>query len=80
MKERETNEERRTRLVNLCRHLHILVMALHIANLARRRANDRIRRAKQQEGPREGVFPVSISISLFTTIAIVLIYGITHNV
>ena len=30
VKERETNEERQTRLVNLCRHLHISVMALHI--------------------------------------------------
>ena len=28
--ERETNEERQTRLVNLYRHLHISVMALHI--------------------------------------------------
>ena len=27
---RETNEERQTRLVNLCRHLYISVMALHI--------------------------------------------------
>ena len=27
MKKRETNEERQTRLVNLCRHLHI---SLHI--------------------------------------------------
>ena len=33
--------------------------------LARQRANDRIRRAKQREGPREGVSPVSISITLF---------------
>ena len=30
VKERETNEERQTRLVNLCYHLHISVMALHI--------------------------------------------------
>ena len=30
VKERETNKERQTRLVNLCCHLHILVMALHI--------------------------------------------------
>ena len=30
VKKRETNEERQTRLVNLCHHLHILVMALHI--------------------------------------------------
>ena len=33
--------------------------------LARQRVNDRIRRAKQQEGPREGVSPVSINIILF---------------
>ena len=30
LKKRKTNEERQTRLVNLCRHLHISVMALHI--------------------------------------------------
>ena len=30
MKEKETNEERQTRLVNLYRYLHISVMALHI--------------------------------------------------
>ena len=30
MKERETNEERQTRLVNLFHHLHILVMVLYI--------------------------------------------------
>ena len=30
VKKRETNEERQTRLVNLCHHLHISVMALHI--------------------------------------------------
>ena len=30
VKERETNKERQTRLVNLCRRLHISVMALHI--------------------------------------------------
>ena len=30
VKKRETNEERQTRLVNLCRHLHILVMAPHV--------------------------------------------------
>ena len=37
MKERESNEERQTRLVNLCHHLHILVMALHINWLAEER-------------------------------------------
>ena len=30
VKERETNDERQTRLVNLCHHLQIFVMALHI--------------------------------------------------
>ena len=30
VKKRETNEERQARLVNLCRYLHISVMALHI--------------------------------------------------
>ena len=30
LKEREPNEERQTRLVNLCCCHHILVMALHI--------------------------------------------------
>ena len=33
--------------------------------LVRQRANDRIRRAKQREGPREGLSSVSISITLF---------------
>ena len=37
VKERETNEERQTRLVNLCHHLHILVMALHINWLGKER-------------------------------------------
>ena len=37
VKERETNEERQTRLVNLCRHLHILVMAPHISWLGEER-------------------------------------------
>ena len=30
LEERDTNEERHTRLVNLCCRHHILVMALHI--------------------------------------------------
>ena len=30
MKKRETNEERQTRLVNLCRCLHISVVAPHV--------------------------------------------------
>ena len=78
VKKRETNEQRQTRLVvNLCRHLHISVMALHIRKLARQRANDRIRRAKQQEGPREGVSPVSINITLF--ISSYCYYAITHT-
>ena len=65
MKDREIIEERQTRLVNLCRHLHILQ---YFANgtsykLARQRANDRNRCVKQCEGPREGISPVSINSS-----------------
>ena len=30
VKERETNKEWQTRFINLCHHLHISVMALHI--------------------------------------------------
>ena len=45
--------------------------------LARQRANDRIRRAKQREGPREGVSPVSISITLF--ISSYRYYAITNT-
>ena len=44
---------------------------------SRRRANDRIRRAKHQEGPREGVSPVSINITLF--ISSYRYYAITHT-
>ena len=59
MKERETNEERQIRL-----------LPSHFGNgtsyrLARQIANDRNRRAEQHEGPREGVSPVSINITLF---------------
>ena len=39
--------------------------------------NDRIRHAKQQEGPREGVSPVSINITLF--ISSYRYYAITHT-
>ena len=37
VKERETNKERQTRLVNLRRHLHISVMALQINWLGKER-------------------------------------------
>ena len=51
----------------------------HFGNgtLATQRANDRIRRAKQREGPREGVSPVSISITLF--ISSYRYYAITNT-
>ena len=65
VKTRETNEARQTRHVNLCRHLSSHFVNGTSYKLARQRANDRIRRAKQQEGPREGVSPVSINITLF---------------
>ena len=65
VKDREIIEVRQTRPVNLCHHLHILQ---YFANgtsykLARQRANDKNRCAKQCEGPREGVSPVSIDSS-----------------
>ena len=51
----------------------------HFGNdtLARQSANDRIRRAKQREGPRERVSPVSISITLF--ISSYRYYAITNT-
>ena len=66
MKERNYNEERQTRLS--CKPLP---SPSHFGNgrgngilyrLGRRRANDRNKHAEQQEGPREGVYPVSINI------------------
>ena len=52
-------------------------MALLQYKLARQRANVRIRCAKQQEGPREGVSPVSINITLF--ISSYRYYAITNT-
>ena len=62
---RKTNEARQTRLVNP----FVVTFSSHFVNgtsykLARQRANDRIRRANQQGGPKEGVSPVSLLYSL----------------
>ena len=75
VKERETNEGRQTGTA--CKPLpsSSRVMALHINWLGEERMTESIRRTKQQEGPREGVSPVSISITSFSTI--VIIYAIT---
>ena len=48
VKERETIEERQTRLVNLCHHLHISLDISLSYKSARQRANNRNRRAKQR--------------------------------
>ena len=74
MKERETNEERQIRL-----------LPSHFGNgtsyrLARQLVNDRNRHAEQHEGPREGVSPVSINITLFgSTVAVIIIYAIANT-
>ena len=65
-------------VVSLCRHLHISVNGWGNGTsyrLGRRRVNDRNRHAEQREGPREGVYP---SILLYSVVAIIIIYAITH--
>ena len=80
MKERETNEERQTRLVNLCHHLHILVMALHINWLGEERMKELDVQRSEKARPWEGVFPVSISITLFMQYTSYRnLYAITHT-
>ena len=74
LKERETNEERQKRLVNLCLCLHIWISNdTSYSWLARQRVNDRNRCAEQCEGPREGVS------HLISVVAIAIIYAITHT-
>ena len=63
VKKRETSEERQTRLVNLCRHRHISVMALHINWLGEEQMIELdVQISKKGQG-RES--PVSINITLF---------------
>ena len=77
VKERETNEERQTRLVNLCRHLHILVMALHINWLGKEQMIELDVQSSMKGQGRESLqVPL---ILLYSVIPIVIIYAITHT-
>ena len=66
VKEKATNEEKTNKA---CKPL---LLPSHFGNgtsyrLTRQRVNDRNRCAEQLEGPREGVSPVSINITLFSS-------------
>ena len=74
---RETNEERQTRLVNLCRHLHILVMALHINWLGKERMIELDVQSSEKGQGRESL--QSPLILLYSVVAIVIIYAIIHT-
>ena len=77
VKERETNEERQTRLVNLCHHLHISVMAFHINWLGEERmiALD-VQSSEKGQGRESFQSPL---VLLDSILAIVIIYAITHT-
>ena len=76
MKERETNEERQTRLVNLCHHLHISVMALHINWLGEERMIELdMQSSEKGQGRKSFQSPLLL---LYSVLAIVIIYAITH--
>ena len=69
MKKRETNEERQTRLVSPCRHLHILVMALHITWLGEERNIELdVQSSKKGQGKESLQSPL---ILLYSLVAIV---------
>ena len=77
VKERETNEERQTRLVNLCHHLHISVMALHINWLGEERMIELDVQSSRKGQGRESL--QSPLILLYSVVAVVIIYVITHT-
>ena len=74
VKERETNEERQTRLVTLCRHLHISVVALHINWLGKERMIELDVQSSEKSQGRE-----SLQSPLILLYTIVIIYAITHT-
>ena len=76
MKERETNEERQTRLVNLCHRLHISVMALHIDWLGKEQM---IEIDVQSSMKGQGRESLQSPLLLYSVLAIVIIYAITHT-
>ena len=79
VKERETNEERQTRLVNLCRHLHISVMALHINWLGEERVIELdVQSSKKSQGRESLQSPLVLLYSCSTSYCCNLCY-ITHT-
>ena len=69
VKKGETNEERQTRLVNLYRHLHISVMALHINCLGEERMIELdVQSSKKGQGRESLQSPL---ILLYSSVAIV---------
>ena len=75
VKERETNEESQTRLVNLCCRLHILAMALHIDWLGKERMIEIDVQSSVKGQERESL--QSPLILLYSVVAIIIIYDIT---
>ena len=73
VKERETNEERQTRLVNLCHHLHILVMALHTNWLGEEQMIELDVQSSEKGQGRESL--QSPLILPYSVVAIVIIYN-----
>ena len=81
VKKRETNEERQTRLVSPCRHLHISVMVLHINWLGEERMIELdVQSSKKGQGREESL--QSPLILLYSLVAIVSMLQtlITHNI
>ena len=77
MKKRETNEQRQTRLVKFYRHLHILVMALHINWLGKEQMIELdVQSSKKGQGKESLQSPL---ILLYSLVAIVTYYAITNT-
>ena len=69
VKKRETNEERQTKLVNLCRHLHILVMALDINWLGEEQMTELgVQSSKKGQGRESLQSPLILLYSLVTIV------------
>ena len=76
VKVRETNEEIQTRLVNLYHHLHISVMALHINWLGEEQMIELDMQSSEKGKGRESF--QSPLVLLYSVLAIVIFYAITH--
>ena len=78
-KERETNEGRQPRLVNLCRHLHISVMALHIKSQGKERMIKlEVQSSKKGQGRESLQYPL-VYYFIHAVLVIIVINAITHT-